>query len=209
MYRRAISRFLPISDWLPDCTPTTIRADVIAGIALAGLLCPGGNGLCGHVYLRAVWDIASARGYACIIIGSHAGRSRSSDCRRRLLSICCARFRRRYRSWHHLRGRWPAQAGGCVGVHFQASSQRFRLRTCSHHHGEAGPQTHGHFRGTGEFLPIGVACDPVAQRAESVDVCCGSNRDCRDVSVRCSCSPRAVGLGSALCSAFFLSPGSD
>jgi len=98
MYRRAISRFLPISDWLPDCTPTTIRADVIAGIALAGLLCPGGNGLCGHVYLRAFWDIASASGYACIIIGSHAGRSRSSDCRRRLLSICCARFRRRHRS---------------------------------------------------------------------------------------------------------------
>jgi SulP family sulfate permease len=40
MSRRAISPFLPISDWLPDCTPKTIRADVIAGIALAGLLVP-------------------------------------------------------------------------------------------------------------------------------------------------------------------------
>src|SRR5271170_5049377 len=47
MYRRAISRFLPISDWLPDCTPTTIRADVIAGIALAGLLVPEGMAYAG------------------------------------------------------------------------------------------------------------------------------------------------------------------
>ena len=38
MSRRAISRFLPVADWLPASTPKTIRADVIAGIALAGLL---------------------------------------------------------------------------------------------------------------------------------------------------------------------------
>ncbi len=31
----------------------------------------------GHVYLRALWDIASARGYTYIIIGSHAGCTRS------------------------------------------------------------------------------------------------------------------------------------
>jgi high affinity sulfate transporter 1 len=47
MSRRAISRFLPISDWLPDCTPKTIRADVIAGIALAGLLVPEGMAYAG------------------------------------------------------------------------------------------------------------------------------------------------------------------
>jgi len=40
MSRRATSRFIPISDWLPHSTPKTIRADVIAGIALAGLLVP-------------------------------------------------------------------------------------------------------------------------------------------------------------------------
>jgi sulfate permease, SulP family len=47
MYRRAISQFLPISSWLPDCTPKTIRADVIAGIALAGLLVPEGMAYAG------------------------------------------------------------------------------------------------------------------------------------------------------------------
>ena len=47
MSRRATSRFLPISGWLPDCTAKTIRADVIAGIALAGLLVPEGMAYAG------------------------------------------------------------------------------------------------------------------------------------------------------------------
>jgi sulfate permease, SulP family len=47
MSRSAISRFFPIADWLPDCTPKTIRADVIAGIALAGLLVPEGMAYAG------------------------------------------------------------------------------------------------------------------------------------------------------------------
>ncbi len=47
MSRRAISRFLPIIGWLPDCTTKTIRADVIAGIALAGLLVPEGMAYAG------------------------------------------------------------------------------------------------------------------------------------------------------------------
>ena len=47
MSRRAISRFLPICDWLPESTPKTIRADVIAGIALAGLLVPEGMAYAG------------------------------------------------------------------------------------------------------------------------------------------------------------------
>ena len=47
MSRRAISRFLPISDWLPRSTQKTIRADVIAGIALAGLLVPEGMAYAG------------------------------------------------------------------------------------------------------------------------------------------------------------------
>ena len=47
MSRRAISQFLPIGDWLPACTPKTIRTDVIAGIALAGLLVPEGMAYAG------------------------------------------------------------------------------------------------------------------------------------------------------------------
>jgi MFS superfamily sulfate permease-like transporter len=47
MPRLAISRFLPVIDWLPDSTPKTIRADVIAGIALAGLLVPEGMAYAG------------------------------------------------------------------------------------------------------------------------------------------------------------------
>jgi sulfate permease, SulP family len=47
MSLRVVSRFLPILGWLPDCTPKTIRADVIAGIALAGLLVPEGMAYAG------------------------------------------------------------------------------------------------------------------------------------------------------------------
>jgi MFS superfamily sulfate permease-like transporter len=47
MLLRAMSRFFPISDWAPDSTPKTIRADVIAGIALAGLLVPEGMAYAG------------------------------------------------------------------------------------------------------------------------------------------------------------------
>jgi len=47
MSKRAISCFVPIIDWLPDCTPKTIRADVIAGIAVAGLLVPEGMAYAG------------------------------------------------------------------------------------------------------------------------------------------------------------------
>ncbi len=42
-----LSRFLPVADWLPHCTSKTIRADVIAGIALAGLLVPEGMAYAG------------------------------------------------------------------------------------------------------------------------------------------------------------------
>jgi MFS superfamily sulfate permease-like transporter len=38
---------LPICNWLPESTPKTIRADVIAGIALAGLLVPEGMAYAG------------------------------------------------------------------------------------------------------------------------------------------------------------------
>jgi MFS superfamily sulfate permease-like transporter len=35
-------RVLPIANWLPDLAASTVRADLIAGIALAGLLVPEG-----------------------------------------------------------------------------------------------------------------------------------------------------------------------
>jgi sulfate permease, SulP family len=42
-----ISRFLPIAGWLPKCDATTMRADVVAGIAIAGLLVPEGMAYAG------------------------------------------------------------------------------------------------------------------------------------------------------------------
>jgi SulP family sulfate permease len=47
MSRSTIARYLPIAGWLPDCSPRTIRADTIAGIALAGLLVPEGMAYAG------------------------------------------------------------------------------------------------------------------------------------------------------------------
>ena len=47
MSRKTITRFLPIVGWLPASTPKSIRADVIAGIALAGLLVPEGMAYAG------------------------------------------------------------------------------------------------------------------------------------------------------------------
>jgi len=41
------SRFVPITNWLPDSTADSIRADVIAGIAVAGLLVPEGMAYAG------------------------------------------------------------------------------------------------------------------------------------------------------------------
>src|SRR5512135_3423899 len=47
--RRAadLSRFIPISDWLPRCSGKNGRADILAGVALAGLLIPEGMAYAG------------------------------------------------------------------------------------------------------------------------------------------------------------------
>jgi sulfate permease, SulP family len=42
-----LSRFFPISSWLPKCSSKTVRADVVAGIAVAGLLVPEGMAYAG------------------------------------------------------------------------------------------------------------------------------------------------------------------
>jgi SulP family sulfate permease len=47
MSQTRIARLLPIFNWLPDCTPKTVGADVVAGIALAGLLVPEGMAYAG------------------------------------------------------------------------------------------------------------------------------------------------------------------
>ncbi len=41
------SRYVPIARWLPDCSALSVRADVIAGIAVAGLLVPEGMAYAG------------------------------------------------------------------------------------------------------------------------------------------------------------------
>lgn len=43
----AISRFLPICSWLPKCSPRVARMDIVAGIALAGLLIAQGMAYAG------------------------------------------------------------------------------------------------------------------------------------------------------------------
>jgi len=45
--RPSISRFIPIIDWLPACSWKTARSDVVAGIAVAGLLIPEGMAYAG------------------------------------------------------------------------------------------------------------------------------------------------------------------
>lgn len=42
-----LSRFMPIADWLPRCSPRGACSDVVAGIALAGLLIPEGMAYAG------------------------------------------------------------------------------------------------------------------------------------------------------------------
>jgi MFS superfamily sulfate permease-like transporter len=46
-FQQAMSRFIPIVSWLPECSWETARADVVAGIALAGLLIPEGMAYAG------------------------------------------------------------------------------------------------------------------------------------------------------------------
>src|ERR1700741_2651735 len=45
--RRALSRLIPITGWLPGCSWKTAQGDVVAGIALAGLLIPEGMAYAG------------------------------------------------------------------------------------------------------------------------------------------------------------------
>src|SRR4051794_9520597 len=42
-----IAHFFPILGWLPRCSPKSIRTDIIAGIAVAGLLIPEGMAYAG------------------------------------------------------------------------------------------------------------------------------------------------------------------
>src|SRR5262250_1162449 len=45
--QQTMSRFIPIVSWLPGCSRETVRADVVAGVALAGLLIPEGMAYAG------------------------------------------------------------------------------------------------------------------------------------------------------------------
>ena len=45
--RDAVARFVPSVSWLPQCTWTTARTDIVAGVALAGLLIPEGMAYAG------------------------------------------------------------------------------------------------------------------------------------------------------------------
>jgi sulfate permease, SulP family len=40
--RRRVAQFAPITLWLPECSWKTARADILAGVAVAGLLIPEG-----------------------------------------------------------------------------------------------------------------------------------------------------------------------
>lgn len=42
-----LSRFLPIADGLPECSPRAVLTDIVAGVALAGLLIPEGMAYAG------------------------------------------------------------------------------------------------------------------------------------------------------------------
>jgi len=45
--RRAVEQFAPITTWLPECSWKTARKDIVAGIAVAGLLIPEGMAYAG------------------------------------------------------------------------------------------------------------------------------------------------------------------
>lgn len=66
---RPISRFLPITAWLSECSP---RADVIAGVALAGLLVPQGMAYAGIAGVRPEMGLyaASAGMFTYAIFGT-------------------------------------------------------------------------------------------------------------------------------------------
>jgi high affinity sulfate transporter 1 len=45
--RRALEQFVPITNWLPECSSKTARKDIVAGIVVAGLLIPEGMAYAG------------------------------------------------------------------------------------------------------------------------------------------------------------------
>jgi sulfate permease, SulP family len=66
--------WLPISGWLPDCSASTLRGDVIAGCALAGLLVPEGLAYAGIAGVAPQMGLYSAA--AGLLIYALFGSSR-------------------------------------------------------------------------------------------------------------------------------------
>ena len=91
--KRAISRFIPITTWLSECSP---RADIVAGIALAGLLVPEGMAYAGiagvppqmglyaamvGMFVYAIFGTSrQLSGHFHFFFRSHAGGPGGSDC---------------------------------------------------------------------------------------------------------------------------------
>ena len=72
--RNRFSRILPVAEWLPQATRTTIRSDVVAGLALAGLLVPEGLAYAGIAGMPPEVGLYSAA--AGLAIYALAGTSR-------------------------------------------------------------------------------------------------------------------------------------
>jgi hypothetical protein len=134
---RTKSPYLPIAGWLPECTSKSVRTDIIAGIALAGLLVPEGMAYAGiagvppqmglyaalaGMFSMRSWHVPSTRGHPYLLVCGYASRSRGSDCRWgsgtvRSARICCRYCGGAYFS----RGR-PPETWISFGIHFESRS---------------------------------------------------------------------------------------
>jgi hypothetical protein len=89
--REAICRYLPISGWLPESSP---RADILAGIALAGLLVPEGMAYAGIAGLPPQMGLYAARPWRGCLFTRFSARLVNSRLRPRLHRRRCS-----LRSW--------------------------------------------------------------------------------------------------------------
>lgn len=97
--REAICRYLPISGWLPESSP---RADILAGIALAGLLVPEGMAYAGIAGLPPQMGLYAARPWRGCLFTRFSARLVNSRLRPRLHRRRCS-----LRSWLRWRGELP------------------------------------------------------------------------------------------------------
>ena len=167
MQVQTLSRFVPITGWLPGCSWKTTRGDIVVGIAVAGLLIPEGMAYAGIAGAPQVGLYAAMLG---MVVYAIFGTSRqlavtSTSSSAAMLAALVAPLALtdagRYvvlmsaatnRSRGNFPAGWLAKARGGIGVYLQTRAKGVCFWFWAYDHGQASLQTHGNSWRQGKLL---------------------------------------------------------